>query len=405
MQNQNIINVAGVGPNGEITQKALLEKCDIIVGGERVLKFFEHIECEKIFIKKNLDNLLSSLKNIKNKNILFLTSGDPFFFGIGKKLIETFGTENITVYPYFNSLQLLASKAKINYEDCINFSIHGRKIDKIKLINIVKNNHKVSVLTDKINNINKIADILSVHFKELKFILGQMLYTKEENIIFCDIEQLKNIAPSDLDILLIINKNYNNKMLLANDENKFFHEKGLITKKEIRAISLSYLELNEDSIVWDIGAGSGSISVEASFLAPLGQIFAIEKNEKRIKHIKKNIKRFNCHNIETVIGEAPDILNGLPAPDRIFIGGNFGGIKPILNKLTNLFEKNLIVVINIVSIEKINDIISFCKDNNLYFHATSVNIGNLKKIGTDSHYFKANNIVYIFKIKNFKTFA
>ncbi len=399
MQKKKSINVVGIGPKGETFHPEIIENADILIGGKRLLKFFDKINCKKIPITKSIDAILDEIKQTDDEKITFLATGDPLFFGIGKRLIEFFGKKNLHFYPYINSVQLLCSKAKINYEDCINFSIHGRNIDKSKLISLIKNNYKVSVLTDKKNNINNIAAILEKYFQELNIILGQMLGTDNEQIIHCNIKKLKSITPTELDTIIIINPIFNKKIQSGIDEEKFSHEKSLITKKEIRTISISNLELEKDSIVWDIGAGSGSVSIEASFVAYEGKIFSIEKNISRIAHIKKNIENFNCYNIEIVNGTAPEILSNLPKPDRIFIGGNSGGIKPILETIKDLFNLNLIVVINIVVVEKLTQILQFCKKNNLNYYIISVQTNNLKEIGKDSHYFVSNNQIYIIKIK------
>jgi precorrin-6Y C5,15-methyltransferase (decarboxylating) len=396
LQNQVKVRVVGVGPNGETFWRQIVQEGDVIIGGKRILRFFDNINGEKISIGKNLNEVLIGLKEENKKNIVILASGDPLFFGIGKTILTIFKKEEVEFFPYLNSLQLLANKVKIPYEDVVNLSIHGRELDISLFLKSVYNNKKIGVLTDNKNNICRVGEILEKLPFEVEIYLGQMIGTKDENIVKVSAAQLKNISPSSLDTLLIINNDIKEPFFGIND-NDFFHEKGLITKREIRVVSLSYLKLKRDSVLWDIGAGSGSLSIEASNFINRGKIFAIEKNPSRIEIIEKNIKKFFAYNVLTVSGNAPEVLEKLPLADRVFIGGNSGGILPILNFLKRVLKKCSIVVLNVVSVDKLSEIIGFCRDNNLPFNSTSMQVGQLKDLSS-SYYYKANNMVYIFQI-------
>ena len=392
MQHQQKINVVGIGPKGECLKHEVIEKAEILAGGKRLLDFFPEVKAEKIVLDKNIREKLLKLKN-SNSKIVILASGDPLFFGIGKLLIEIFGKDNLEFIPYLNSVQLLCSKAKVNYEDFINVSIHGRKIDETT-IGKIKFNKKIAILTDKKNNINILAENLLKYLPEnSKVILGQLVGTEKERILFTNIKNLLNITPSELDTVLIFNDNvFNFKFGLH--ENNYFHEKGLITKKEIRAITLSYLELNKDSILWDIGAGSGSISVEASSLCYSGKIYSIEKNNERINMIKKNIQKFKCHNVNVIEGVAPEVLKNIEKADRVFIGGAHN-----LDELLSFLKQKIkgIVVANFVLIEKLYKFIEFCTKNNIKFEVSSIQASNLKNI-KGGYYFKSQNLIYIAKL-------
>ncbi len=399
LQRQALVKVVGVGANGETLFPRVIKEANVLIGGKRLLERFQHLNCRKITLGKNLKETFSSLYDKSSGNIVVLASGDPLFFGIGKTLLNLIPVENIEFYPYINSVQHLCSKIGLSYEDIVNISFHGRNMDKIKLLNTINKNSKISILTDRDNNINKIARYLDKgNFSDnLDIFVGQMLGTKEENIIKTDVMGLVKIHPSELDTLIILNKNPAKGIETGIEDNKFLHEKSLITKKEIRIISVSYLSLKKDSVLWDIGAGSGSISIEASFFAPEGKIFAIEKNEERVKDIYKNIKKFNCYNIDVITGDANKVIKNLPEPSRVFIGGNSGGVVSVLSYLKKILKKNSIVVINLVSVDKIFEIISFCKENSLQMESTCVQVNNLSPLA-HSFYYKGSNPVYIFKI-------
>ncbi len=394
MQKQRKIKVIGIGPNGECFYLDEIYSADILAGGKRLLNFFKNVKCEKIVLDKNLRETLNELKG-KDSKIVILASQDPLYFGIGKSLIEIFGQDNLEFYPYLNSVQLLCAKAKINYEDFVHVSFHGREINE-KTIGKIKFNSKIAVLTDKKNNIKRIAKVLIKYLPEnTKIILGQMIGTKNENIVETDLISLLKIKPTSLDTFLIFNE-HPYKIDFGIDENEYFHSAGLITKKEIRAVTLSYLNLQKDSILWDIGAGSGAVSIEAGNFCYEGKVYAIEKDEERVKLIKKNIKKFKTHNVYVVHGKAPEILKNLETPDRIFIGGFSGNFLELLELLYKKFKG--IVVANLVSIEKLNILVNFSVLHNLKFSISSLQVNNLNEIG-DNHYFKSQNQVYICKIE------
>ncbi len=393
MQNQQKVKVVGIGPNGECLNPEIIKKAEILAGGKRLLSFFPEVKAEKVILDKNIREKLQKLKDLNSK-IVILASGDPLFFGIGKLLIEIFGKNNLEFIPYLNSIQLLCSKAKINYEDFVNVSIHGREISQ-STIGKIKFNEKIAILTDKKNNINILAKILLKYLPEnTKVILGQMVGTEKEKILIIDLKNLLNVSPSELDTVLIFNeKSFN--IQFGVDENNYFHEAGLITKKEIRAITLSYLELEKDSILWDIGAGSGSISIEASNFCYLGKIYAIEKKKERINLIKKNIQKFKCHNINVIEGAAPEALKNLEIANRVFIGGS-NNLEELLSFLKQKIKG--IIVANFVIVEKLNKFIEFCTTNNLEYEINSIHVSNLKDI-KGGHYFRCQNLIYITKVK------
>jgi precorrin-6Y C5,15-methyltransferase (decarboxylating) len=143
------------------------------------------------------------------------------------------------------------------------------------------------------------------------------------------------------------------KLHLGMPDSFYHHQQGLITKSEIRAITLSKLRLLKDHVLWDLGAGSGSISIEASLLVPLGKVFAIEKKPDRIQQIEVNKCRFGTQNLEIVHAVLPEGLEGLPRPDRIFIGGGGRDLENIINAAAASLKPNGLIVVNTVLMQNI----------------------------------------------------
>lgn len=142
-----------------------------------------------------------------------------------------------------------------------------------------------------------------------------------------------------------------NKLHHAMEEEAFIHENGLITKAEVRAVSLAKLHLETDHTLWDLGSGSGSVSIEASLFIRQGSIFAVEKNPSRVEMIQQNIEKFAVSNLTVKCGEILKTLNSLPQPDRVFIGGGGKDLKQIIEASVASLKSDGRIVCNTVVIE------------------------------------------------------
>ena len=183
-------------------------------------------------------------------------------------------------------------------------------------------------------------------------------------------------------------------------DSDFLRTKVPITKQEVRAVSLSKLRLKEDSILFDVGSGSGSVSVEAALLSEKIKIFAIEKNEDALSLTKENVKKFDCKNVHIVKGSAPEVFKNLPSPSHAFIGGSGSFFYEILKSLYDLNPK-MRIVINAVSLNTVSKAIQipekFLVED---FEVSQISVSHAEKCG--SHFImKAQNPVFIFSF-NFK---
>lgn len=166
-----------------------------------------------------------------------------------------------------------------------------------------------------------------------------------------------------------------------------------MTKSEVRAVSLSKLELRPDSVLWDIGAGTGSVSVEASFFLPDGQVYAVEKKPEALELIRKNVGKFRRENVTAVAGEAPDVLRGLPDPTHVFLGGTSGRMREILDALRRR-NPAVRVVANAISLESLGELVSYLKEENLDGEIVSIQAARSRSVG-GYHLMTGQNPVYI----------
>ncbi len=177
-------------------------------------------------------------------------------------------------------------------------------------------------------------------------------------------------------------------------EELYDHERGLITKSEIRAVTISKLNLEAGHVIWDLGAGSGSIGIEASIFVNRGRIIAVEKNPKRAQQIEHNLKRFNVRNLEVVQGVLPAAMNGLPRPDRVFIGGGGKDLAAIVRKAARRLQSRGIIVVNTVLLPNLTAAITVLEELGFQTETVQVQINRGQSMPWGRR-FDAENPVWI----------
>lgn len=177
-------------------------------------------------------------------------------------------------------------------------------------------------------------------------------------------------------------------------DNLFIRGNVPMTKEEVRTVVISKLRLTESDIVYDIGAGTGSISIEAGHQARSGTIYAVERKETGINLIKRNAEKFKLDNIEIIQGEAPQALDKLPVPDRVIIGGSGGHLEAIINKVDNKMKQDGKIVITAVTINTLNSAISILENREYNLDICNISVTRTREVA-DYHMFKALNPIYI----------
>ena len=379
------ISVIGVGLDGANGLSAkinqIIEQADVLAGSDRHLGYFSQYQGKKIYFT-NLQKAISAIATFaaRDISIVILTSGDPLFFGLGRLLLANFDAEQIQFYPHVSSIQLGFSKIKVPWQDACFVSVHGRNNDElIKLLKQGK--EKIALLTDRNNNPAAIANLylsLDLPINYSFYICENLDDVSEEvtHFAFEELKQLSNLSKddfADLNILILIREVQKDRLeldclpLIGLPDSSFFSfpdRPSLITKKEIRLAILGELSLQPNQTVWDIGAGTGSVSIEIARLCPSSKIYAIEKTSMGSALITKNSRRFKVSNINNINGKAPEILFDLPNPERIFIGGSGGNITNILEVCQQKILSKGIIVMAFATIEHRYQAINWLSRNN-----------------------------------------
>ena len=285
--------------------------------------------------------------------VILLTSGDPLFYGIGKRLRKEFFDWEVKFFPAVSYMQSCFSHFGIHWEDAEFLSLHGRPLESINEKLLCP---KLFVYTDPENTPDRIAQHLKTWLAEAQLetrelLIGECLGSKNQRFTVGSIEEVSTRSFRQPNCMIIIDKGgkeLGNAPRFGLAESEISHSRGLITKSEVRAAVIHRLCLPETGIFWDVGAGSGSISLEVSRLYRALNIFAVEKEEEQLANIRANMSRYRSDNVRIMAGEAPEILHQLPPPDSVFVGGSGGRLEEILSFLSTAVKDTTRIVITAV---------------------------------------------------------
>ncbi len=396
-----MIRIVGFEPSTSISWlEPFIEKSCAIFLSKRFKPYFKKCE-NKLFSLLPLDTMFAKIHHMHSQgDILVLASGDPLFFGIGKRFLKEFPKEQLSFHPALTSVQKACSHFGIPWDDMDFVSLHGKSdgsVNRLLKCILDKNQFKIAVFTDH----NHGPDILAKKLLEkgvsaATFFIAEDMGGDSERFQKLSIDEAATGMFHPLN-LVIIQGNHNRPIgMFGLNEDEFSHEQGLITKPEVRSVILSKLCLPSRGILWDIGAGSGSISIESSLLRPGIEIFSIEQDPKRCEHIKQNIKKFTALNVNIVNSEAPDCLKALPRPDRIFIGGGITK-NGLLKSCWNFLRGDGILVTSTILVESTGAIVSFCKDRSISLDTIQIDVRRGKRLGAGT-YLSPVSSVCVFKI-------
>jgi precorrin-6Y C5,15-methyltransferase (decarboxylating) len=399
--------------------RGIVLNAEIILASKRLQEVFERYDeytavKNKVLVHKNVNETIDYIKSqIQNpqSQIVLLASGDPLFSGIGRRVAGELGKDAVEILPDISSIQAAFASVKESWDDAFLMSLHGgpdpekrRRLpyEITDIPSLLQRHNKIAILTDKENNPAAIAkellkpSTMSYQLSAIKIHVCERLGYDEERIVSGAPDEIASQSFKDPNVVIIqwAVSRQASAVRFGLTEDEIAHSRGLITKDEARAAAIHKLRLPEKGVLWDIGAGSGSVSIEAALLYPELKIFAVEKNEEQIKNINSNISNFGIANIEAIKGEAPHVLKGLPSPDRVFIGGSGGRLEEIVNIISQ--TKAEIVVINSATIETLNSAVSFLERAGFKIEASQVSVSRMKNIG-EGKFFSALNPVFIIK--------
>ncbi|QSH41829.1 precorrin-6y C5,15-methyltransferase (decarboxylating) subunit CbiE [Lentisphaerota bacterium ZTH] len=375
----------------------ILKKADVIAGGKRLLDCYAPPEKELVLIGAKAGETARKLvKRSRSSQIVILASGDPLYFGIGATVAKIAPPGSFTVLPHITAFQAAFARLGISWSNAELFSLHGKTetVPWRKFLSACK----AAIYCDNRLPANKLATKLLEHFPQAasrRAAAFENLGRPDETF---QLGTLKDIAAADfgsLSLLVLAPAGASYEMPglpLGLDDAQYEHENNLITHPEVRAVILSKLRLGQ-GIMWDLGAGSGSVGIEAAGLCRALTVISVEKSPARIKHIKDNARLNGITRIRVFEGNILKKIPELPAPDFIFAGG---GGRDILEIVENSFEalnSGGRLVVSAVTLETVAALSGILPKNRI--EAVSLTVSRAKAVG-DLSMMKADNPIYIF---------
>lgn len=351
------LSIVGIGEDGleglGRNATAAIEAAEIVFGGKRHLELAASaIRGEARSWPVPFDAEMSDVVALRGGKVCVLASGDPFFYGVGVTLLRQIGADEAVCYPSPSAFSLAAARLgwALQSVDCV--SLHGRSIDLLRPH--LHPGARIIALTSDERAPALIAELLtSSGFGQSEFVLLEALGGQRErrrqvratDFAFDDIDPLNVVA-----IDVVAAEGARVLPFAQGLDDSLFEHDGQITKREIRAVTLSSLAPRRGELLWDIGAGSGSISIEWMLSHPSLRAIAIEQHPERAERIARNAEAFGVPGLEVLIGAAPAAFEGLPQPDAIFIGGG-GSEKDVLEGAMQALKPGGRLVANAVTLE------------------------------------------------------
>jgi precorrin-6B C5,15-methyltransferase / cobalt-precorrin-6B C5,C15-methyltransferase len=406
-----LVVLAGVGMGREdITAQTeqWIARADVLVGGRRVLEWFADHPAMKIDFPATMDPALDQALDLADRKlVLVLASGDPLFYGVGRRLLKRLGSERLLVIPNISAIQALFARIPESWEDVQVFSLHGRSHNQ--WLQELRAGRKVAILTDPRHSPDWIArELAGAAIRDCTLVVGENLGSADEQISVLSVDEAGTMVFAPLNVVAVLPDRQAPRVpeqsvpkdasvpgpVLGIDDHVFVHQAGLITKMEVRAVVLACLQLEPGLVLWDIGAGSGSVAIEASRVARLHQVVAVEKDGERFSHLQQNIQQFGSGDLMAVHGAAPEVLRELADPHRVFLGGSGGNLSAILDEVARRLQLRGRVVQTAVSLDSLNEIISFWRGHGWQVSVSEVQVSRSVPIG-NSVRLEALNPVFV----------
>jgi precorrin-6B C5,15-methyltransferase / cobalt-precorrin-6B C5,C15-methyltransferase len=395
--NRGRITVVGLDGrllDGEIER--LLVDAALVAGGWQHLETLGVERGRAVVLRGDLSEALARIEGTEGP-VVVLASGDPGFFGIVRLLGGQFGRENLRVLPGLSSVALAFARAGLSWDDAVTVSAHGR--DPRRAVNVCRAHPKVAVLTSPDFGPAELAEALGG--LDRTFVVAEKLGEADERVFHGDTGTVMGMEWEDPNVVLVldeermpgakgwISSGIQSPSRWALPEGEFEHRSGMISKSSTRALILSRLGPGPGDLIWDVGAGSGSVAIECARLGAAA--IAIERDPESCARIRHNAHRHNT-NVQLIEGKAPEALRDLSEPDAVFVGGSGGAFDEIV-KLSAVRARRA-VVLALVTLERVVPAAQLLENCDLEVESTFLQTSKMKGVG-NLHRLAAESVVFV----------
>lgn len=382
----------------------IIAQAEILAGGQRLLELFPEHQGQKMPLTLPLNDWLGELETLRREGckIAVLTSGDPGHFGLSRALTEVIDRQEVVTIPSPTVVQQAFARLGVSWNGSEVVSLHGREGLGAFWGAVYRASHfsgsgYLAVYTDAKNTPEIIAKrLLGRGQQQWRMTVFEDLGAADERISSWSLfeAKLRRFSPLNLVVLECLKKAA--QISLGMPEESFIHEAGLITKSEVRAATLGGLELHPTHTLWDLGAGSGSVAIEAAGLLHHGAVWAVEKSPLRSEQIAANRAYFGAAQVEIVEDDAMAAIGHLPEPDRVFIGGGGKDLPAIIKSAAAKLKSRGVMVANMVSVHALGSAMEAMQEAGLEVSVTQIQASRSEPLG-GSIYLRPLNQVWMVK--------
>lgn len=390
------ISLVGIGMGAEKTLtlegKKAFEEAELLIGARRMTEAVQK-PGQAVLHEYRSEKIAEYIKaHPEYRTVAIALSGDVGFYSGAKKLLDLLG-EEVQVICGISSVVYFMAKIGLSWDDAKIVSAHGRDCN---LVSLIRNNRKVFSILGTEDGVAALASkLVDYNMGDVTLYVGENLSYDQEKIFHDKAENLTEYHGDALSVVTAYNENARPLPAVHGIRDEEFQRgKAPMTKEEVRTVSLSKLHLSEDSICYDVGAGTGSVSVEMALRAWNGKVYAIEKKEDALALLKENKQKFAVDNLEIIPGMAPEAMMELEVPTHAFIGGSSGNMDAIIKLL---LEKNpeVRIVINCITLETVTEAMEAIRKFDLKdVDIVQLGVARSKSVGR-YHMMMGENPIYI----------
>ena len=385
------VTIVGLGMSADtLTAEGLraVEQADVLIGASRLIAQFERLG-KPSFAEYTPEKVACVVNGHGNARFCVLVSGDTGFYSAAEGLCNALKDCSPTLIPGVSSLSYFFARLMRPWQDAAVISCHGRRAN---LVDAVRRNRLTFALTG--GNMAALADDLAnAGFGELTAYIGENLGFPQERILTLPVSGISASQIDSLAVLLVENPGYDRRVRFGIPDGEFIRGDAPMTKAEVRAVTMSRLAVIPEAVCWDIGAGTGSVAVEAALAAYEGQVYALDKNEEALRLVQANCRAFHIGNVTPVLGEAPEALEKLPAPDAAFIGGSSGRLREIFDVLL-MKNPGVRIAVNAVTLETVHEATEAFETRGIAPDIIQIGVTRAKPVGS-LHMLQAGSPVFI----------
>ena len=364
------IYILGIGDEGThgLTEfcRSVLNSAEVVIASAALLDQIPDSSAERVTFKDDLDEIVEYLQSNRSKKTVILSPGDPLFFGTTRYLCDRIGKQEFEIIPHVSMMQLAFARIRESWDDAFFSDLSSRPLET--LLDRIRFADKIGLFTTADSTPAKVARMLIEQRADyFRAFVCEDIASPKERITECSLDELAEMEFDSLNVLILIRSDQRPEcpadqtgLRIFGNPDEFFLQsqpkRGLLTPAEVRCIALGTLGLQPDSVVWDVGAGSGSVAIEAARLCNSGKVFAIEMDRDDYQLLLSNADRFQLSNIQPVLGKAPEAWSELPTPDAIFIGGTGRSVGEITQQAFEKLNQGGTIVIHVAGMTRANDL-------------------------------------------------